>query len=308
MDKLKLFFSTLAVSAILTGCGGGGGSGVTGPTYTGVTTPAAITSSNAETLSTKSVNATQEAIVQNAANDANPFAISITQVDDRIHQRITEISRMIASSTTSSFNLPLAATVSYLDLNFEIGYDLFCGGYVSGPNDFGSSGFLNGTLTFNNLCINDSYFGSITMNGSIIFRETATTFSMQYVNVTISYAGESITVNMTFSCGTSGCSISTDFVGTDGSIYRIADLDIWGFGTGPFDIDATFYHPDHGSVIISGTGIEYNCINSSYPSTGSITITGAGGSYATISFDSCIGYSGSWFDGITTDNFNGSWL
>lgn len=308
MDKLKILFSALTISAFMTGCGGGGG-GSTGPTYSGLTTPAAITSTNANELSTKATSATEDAIAQNAANDANPFAIAITPANSEFNPFIIDLTRDIATHLPPNLNLPAGATISYIDLNNYLGQTLFCGGSVSAPDNFGSNGTLNGTITFSNLCVYDDYFGQITINGRVIFTETATEISIRYSNFSINDGVDSATINMTVTCDLNmfSCSITADFVGNDGKTYRIANLTIVGSNTGPYTISATFYHPDHGSVLMSGTGIYYNCSNG-YPSAGTINITGANGSSATITFDTCSSYSGSWNDGISSGSFSGNWL
>lgn len=301
----------------LSACGGSGDSGSStppAPTYSGITTPVAITATNAQGLSTKSTDATEEAITQQTASENNPYnplAITITTANTDINPLITRITREIVSHNQAASNLPTGATITAAQLGAP-----FCGGSISYPDSFGNNGMLNGTITYNNLCYNDTFTGVITVNGSITFTETSTTITIRYINFTITGAGLSETVNMTVSCDTDpmtsffiNCSISADFTGSDGKVYRIADMSVSGFGTGPYYISATFYHPDYGYVILSTIGgLYYECSNG-YPSAGTISIAGSGTSSASITFTSCDGYTGTWNDGnASSGSFSGTWL
>ncbi|MBI3188572.1 MAG: hypothetical protein HYZ31_11995 [Gammaproteobacteria bacterium] len=298
-----LMVGTFALA--LSACGGDSGSSAPpAPTYSGITTPVAITSTNAPVLSTKATDATEEAITQQTASDSNPFGISATTANSDINPLITRITREVVNQTQANINLPAGATITLTD-------PPFCGGSISYPDNMGSGGTLNGTITYNNLCYDDGgLYGQITINGTVTFTETVSTITIRYINFRITGTGLSETVNMTVSCDTSffSCSISADFTGSDGKVYRIADMSVSGSGTGPYYINATFYHPDYGSVILSSTGLYYACSNG-YPSAGTISITGSGTSSASITFNSdCTGYTGTWDDGISTGTFSGTWL
>ena len=290
-------FIILLATMLVTACGGGGGGGSSAPTYSGLTTPAAITVTNAEALSEKSLEGVDEAVAQNAANEANPFGISISQTSSNTNQLIINTARQAASTSQSLGSLPAGITVTAAQLGYP-----FCGGSVSVPDNWQYSTYLNGTMILNNLCINDPYFGIVTMNGSVIFTENATQFTLQYVNLTINDGSTTETINMTVSCTSSDCSISTDYVGSDGSTYRIANLDITGSGSGPYTFSATFYHPDYGSVTVTGSGIYLNCPDGSI-SAGTLNLSGASGSSASVLFTGCNTYSGTWNDGTTSGSF-----
>lgn len=317
-----LFYLCIAAPLVLTGCAealdDGSSSAVTAstPTYDGVTTAVGITADNAETLALTTVEATDQAISAEATDSANPFAIAMSDQDSRINTIVTEIARQVAGSS-QSMNLPAGITITADDLGGAAWG--FCGGSISVPDSFYdsyiSNGYLNSSITYNNFCYDDFTLGQITMNGTVTFSETATTFSIKYTNFSVSYGGTTEIINMELSCvyDNTGlwpvwdCSLSSDYRGADGKVYRIADMWVTGSGDGPYSIGATVYHPDHGSVVISGTGIWYTCSNG-YPSMGTITFTGANLSSGTITFrGDCTGYDGTWNDGTTTGTFSGTW-
>lgn len=303
-----LMVGTLALA--LSACGGDSGSSIPpapAPTYSGITTPAAITETNAQGLSTKSTDATEEAITQQTASDTNPFGISINAANTDINPLITRITREVVNHSQTNLNIPAGATITAAQLGAP-----FCGGSISYPDSMDPNDMLNGTVTYNNLCFDDGgLYGQIIINGTVTFTQTNTSITIRYINFRMTGTDLNETINMTVSCDTSffSCSISADFTGSDGKVYRIADMSVSGFGTGPYSysIEATFYHPDHGSVTLAGSGLTYNCSNG-YPSAGTINITGSGGSSASITFTSCDGYTGTWDDGVSSGSFSGTWL
>jgi len=290
-------FSALVISA----CGGSDSSS-SAPAelqYSGLTSAATISSSNAEELSTKAAEASEEAAAQDAANDSNPFAISISKPDSNVDQLVINIARQIDSQLQAYEQLSTGITVSASTLGSS-----FCGGSVSVPDSWQNSSALNGTITLNNLCVDDPYLGTVTINGSVTFTETSTQITMSYNNFSINNGSTTQTINMTITCDSSliTCTITSNYMGADGKTYRVADLAITGSNTGPYTISATFYHPDYGYTSLSGSGIYLNCSDNS-PSAGTITISGANSSSASITFAGCNSYSGSWDDGISSGIF-----
>jgi len=290
-------FSALVISA----CGGSdsSSSAPAGLQYSGITSAAIISSSNGEELSTKAAEASEKAVAQDAANDSNPFAISISQPNSNIDQLVINIARQIDSQSQSYEQLSTGITLNASDLGYP-----FCGGSVSVPDSWQNTNTLNGTMSFNNLCVDDPYFGTVTINGSVTFSETSTQITMSYNNFSINDGSTTQTINMTITCDSSltTCTISSNYIGADGKTYRIADLSITGNNTGPYTISATFYHPDFGYANISGSGIYLNCPDNS-PSAGTIIVNGANSSSASITFAGCNSYSGTWNDGTSSGIF-----
>lgn len=296
-------------SLSLTGCSSSSGSST--PTYSGKTTPATVTSSNAKTLGSTSGEATKSAVTQDAANEANPFvaAIKITHLTtsnntNLIQQALTSLQAELSNQAS----LPAGVSISYTDLGPD-----FCGGSVSAPDNFGSNESLNGTVTLSNLCYDTPLdnVGPITINGTIVFATTSTEQSITS-NITVRADGETVSVNMTITCQIDGngfptsCSISSDYLGEDGKTYRIADFFV-SPGNPGVNFVARFYHPDEGYVDINATNVTF--CDSGKPNGGTITFSGANGSSGSISFNSdCLGYSGDYNDGNSAGTFIGTWL
>lgn len=310
--KTKLFtlYLFLGSALILTGCGGGGGGGSTAPAYTGVTTPAAIDTNNAETIGVTATESLTQAVSTGEGNDSNPFAVSISSTSGNLSQFITDIAEKVASATTP--NLPAGVTLTSDELNSQSGQTLFCGGSVSIPDNFGNGGTQNGTMTFNSLCFNDGSTGNVVISGSVTFTQTSTSITISYVNFTVTFNGQTETVNATITCDTSfaSCSFSSDYVGSDGTTYRVDNFTVSGTPAAGYQIEGTFYHPTHGKVTFTTapTVVTFGCTNGN-PDSGTVTLTSDDGSSMTVTFRAdCTGYDGTWDDGAGgTGMFSGNW-
>lgn len=309
----------LGSALILTGCGGGGGGNNSRDVdYTGITTPAAVTSTNAEELSTTATEAVAHAVVASA----NPLGVVLSGTANNtaaLPQAIVDITRRI-QATLPSANLPVGITESGTDtsdqLNEEFGGSYFCGGSITWSDTWSeTSEDSSGTTTFNNLCANLDMLGMGTgqmyLNGKMSYTDTATQWSETYTNFSVTIHGETYTYNGTTTCSSVSpydCTNSMTYTGSNGPTYKMEDVDISGDNVSGYDVNATFYNPTYGSVTVSATGITFGCSNG-YPNEGTITITGTSGSTATITFRSdCTGFDGSWADGKGgTGDFSYSW-
>ncbi|MDX8387780.1 MAG: hypothetical protein R8M46_04495, partial [Ghiorsea sp.] len=181
--KTKLWV-LVACSALLFGCGGsGGGSGSSGSsaasggvTYTGVTTPATITTANANSLASTA-----------ASGDAGGGAIAsfgaIKHTSTRIDylslaQTIVNQSELKVQSTSASIAVgavqQVNQTVNATSLGGTSGTVLV----VGSADDVAGYGTL--TMTFNQFVD-----GAMTMNGSITLASTASSSTMTFTNVTM---------------------------------------------------------------------------------------------------------------------------
>ncbi|MCI0505579.1 MAG: HtaA domain-containing protein [Gammaproteobacteria bacterium] len=290
-------FLSLGMLVLLTACSsGGGGGGATAPTYSGVTTPAAVSASNAEEISTTATEATEQAIVSNNASNSNPLGVSITgSTDSEIPKKVAEIVKKLAAQIQFQ-NIPAAITISYT----EFGPD-FCGGSVTVPDSAQESTTMNFTMTVNNLCYDAPSDGlsQAVMNGQVQYTGTETTFTVRYINFTVTMDGQTHTLNLTMTCDDISCTYLSDYVGDDGSIYRVENFNVSGDDVSGYTVSATFYHPTYGSVDITTTSpILFNCSPNPQPGSGSLSFTGSGGTSGSITFDSCAGYTYCYDDGV----------
>jgi len=306
MNSRLSIISVLLVSLALFGCGSsGGGNSSTGPaaaiTYSGVSVATAIDAANAEDLTTTS----GEAVLQGAdSSSSNVFGVAITDNSGDIETLSANLASAMAS--ISSPNLPTG-----FDMNGS------CGGSVSIPdsqlNAFNAtSGPVSFTMTFTRYC-DLSVGAQYTIDGQVVFNyddiaNNNSGFSLQYNGVTINDGSGPVTINMTVDCSNqSTCTIVSDYVGNDGSIYRISDISFTGDATTGFNGSATFFHPGYGSVSITASSVTYgSCGN--FPDGGSIMASGTTGT-AQIVFNSNCTYTIDYDDGAGDAGvINGSFI
>lgn len=286
----RLFIVTILFSSLtISGCSSGGGdAGVAAPLYSGNTLPAAITSAAAEDMARKSAEGVNEAVTLTTTGEGIPFlpvAVEVSSGSDALAQKITDIALQVLDGA-AILNLPAAIVYTSDDLNAGSG-SLFCGGSVTVPDNFDPNVSRNFSMTFNSLCFNDGTT-SLVMNGSLVFTETATSMSITFTNFSVNVDGTAETFSGVFSCDTtlSNCTISTDYAGSDGNVYRLANVDISGNAFTGYSVDATFYHHTLGQVQISTTfSLRYSGACGAHPDGGEIMISGAGGSFVSATFN-----------------------
>ncbi|MDX2463231.1 MAG: hypothetical protein QNK31_01855 [Porticoccus sp.] len=315
LKRISVFGLLLAVTG-LSGCGGGGGSSdgaTSGLTYSGSSSPVAINVTNAESLAAATAEGAVEGVSANSADSANPFAVSIsgggTVSANVLAEQMIRIANIVQSETVVS-GLPIGLVIS----SGQIGDPNFCGGTVTVPNDFNPIGLINASMTFTNLCFDDGSdpLMPLVLNGTMVIAQasTSTTIEFRNLNVTNS-AGESVTVNSSVACDTTGVVTCTAFAlyeGSDGAVYKIEDYSVSGNNSAGYQLQAAFYHPTYGRFdITTTTALTFNCTNGK-PDAGTISLTGASGSSATITFTGCNNYSGTWYDGVSSGMFSDSWL
>jgi hypothetical protein len=298
---------------VLTGCGGGGGGGGGGGvTYSGSTSPATVTATNAEEIGTTAT----EAATNTIAAGNTPFGVAISDnSSNSVRQQAKDIVKRFQAELQQADNLPVGVTYTSDDLNAEFGENLFCGGTVDGPANIVNAD--SGTVTFHDMCFDLGYGGhTATLDGTVTFSYTESgdtyTDTTTYKNLTVTFNGETYTLNGTEKCtgnyATSEYSCSDLYNGADGKTYQVSNSDYYGDSVNGYYITATFYHPTYGYVnITTSSPILFNCTNG-YPSAGTVNFSGAGGSSGTITFHSdCSGYDGTYNTGTETGTFSGNW-
>jgi len=297
LSIVSILFSSLT----LFGCSSGGGdSGVAVPLYSGNTSAAAITLANAEEMARKSAEGVNESVDLTTTGDGIPFlpsAVDVSSSNDALVQKVTDIAHEVLDGTTTP-NLPAALVMTSDDLNGGSS-GLFCGGSVSVPDDFDPNTTTNFSMTFNSLCFDDQTT-RIVMNGSLVFSKTTSSASITFTNFSVNIDGNQQTFSGVFSCDAtmSNCTISTDYAGSDGNVYRLANVDISGDALSGYSVSATFYHHTLGQVVISTTlTISYSGACGIYPDGGEIMISGTGGSSMSVTFNSNCTFTMLGFDG-----------
>lgn len=300
-----ILFASIIFASIITGCGGSSGGGNSVPKYSGVTSPAVIDATNAEAIGTTATESFSQSVKSENSSNATPFGVTIAGSNNGLSQLIIDIAKN-AAQHSQTINLPIGVTLTAADLGPN-----YCGGSITIPDGFADSSSLNGTITFNNLCFDDGIDGEIVMNGSVIFTETATSRSIQFLNITITITatGESATLNFTITCDSGfSCVVSSDYVGSDGATYRIGDYSVSGNASSGYTVTATFFHPVYGQVdVTTDTPVTFNC-STGNPDAGVIRFTSTNGTFGTITFNDCSSYTIVWSDGVGGgDTINGTW-
>lgn len=303
-----LFFASL----FMLGCssGGGGDAGAAAPLYSGATTPAAITQGNADEITQKSAEGVNEAVSLTSAGAAIPFfpvGVQTVSGADVMAQKVGEVVFSVLEGSTP-LNLPAAAVLTADDLNGGAS-GFFCGGSVSVPDNIDPNATTQDfTMSFNQLCFDDGVT-VLTMSGSLRFQANETSFTISFSNFSVTIDGTKESFSGVFSCDAAlaNCTIATDYAGSDGNIYRLANVDISGDATLGYTVGATFYHHELGQVTIATTTpVTYGGCGI-YPSGGAITISSSDGSSVTVTFSGC-SYSITGADANTGSiSINGSW-
>ena len=306
--KILSFYSFLGTALILTGCGGGGGGSSTPalPTYSGSTSPAAIDSSNADAIGTTTTEASIQLISGQNAQDANPFGISITNNTSFFTDTMPDLIKNILDGMQNG-NLPVGIT---LGSDFLTGMPGYCGGSITVPDNFvpGATTYsIN--MTFNNYCFDDGV-QQVFLNGTITNDVTPSTMTSSYINFSVKIGGVTETINMSLSCTgmdtVPSCTISIIYTGSDGKTYQVANFTVTANAT-DYQIEATFYHPTHGTVTMSSTNLAFVGCTNGMPSSGMISFN-SDSSSGTITFTSCTTYDVTWNDGaVDVGMSRGTW-
>ena len=256
-----------------------------------------MTASNAEDMSRGATEGVNEAVNLMSVGDGIPFAVDISSSNTALAQKVKDVAIKILDGT-DTLNLPVGLVITADELNAETGTNEFCGGSVTVPDNIDPNSSLNFTMTFNNLCFDDGII-ALVMSGTLTFTETATEFSITFANFSVNIDGTQETFSGSFTCDTSlfNCTISTDFAGSDGNIYKISNVDISGDAIYGYYISADFYHHALGMVSIStSVGVTYGSCGI-YPDGGTITLMSTGGSYMSVMYNPNCTYTVEGFDG-----------
>jgi hypothetical protein len=313
MTSHKSLILSAVVTALLTACGGssdsdsnslgGNGSAIT---YSGVTTPATITSDNSEALAESGTAVTKSLTARD--NSAQlPIGITSNTQSAQASETIRNSIKQIRSNKDSS-SLPIGITE-------EETISGNCGG--SATSTYTDTNFSS---TFNNFCENGT-----TINGTISGSYTATTDSWTSNNITISVEGSTITFSgsgtcsytdtaevetetcadniqitengitnnysfsetciYTVSTGAYDCTETEYLQADNGQTYQVDDSYVSGNNTNGWYASGTFYDPAHGSVDFYASNIQY-CQNGNIES-GTITITDDSDNTLLVTFVSC---------------------
>lgn len=271
--------AVLACFSLISCGGGGGGSDDDGLTYSGNTSEAEVDSTNADKLAIAATGGSSQAIASEAAQDNSPLRSS--PIHAKILDHSSHMAKMLSSSNRTANQIidPNPCTSGNIDVT---------------SNSSGSSA----EITYNNCVLDD-----ITANGRVTYSQNSDgSFTFSYINFTVTYLGETHTLNMTAQCDSSyNCTYLTDYEGPDGRTYRVEGATVSSTGSTSYTVSATVYDPDHGYITINAN-VTYGSCTGGVPESGSITYTGSAGSSGSVVFNSCESFTVT-VDGVGTEYF-----
>lgn len=281
-------FTLGALCALLLGaCGGGGGGGGSANTYTGPTTPAAITATNGKEIAAAAFVEGTEAVTLGTifASVAEPEGATSSSTPRIIATAQTLLGAVNKIDLTKS-------TPSSLSRATQTETDTFsgsCGGsaqYTISVDDV--TGDFSGTFSFSNYCEEgDSINGSVSMSGNIdpntfVFGAMTMTFS----NLTISSGSDSFTIDGSITADSSAEPIVVTINikmkdNTTGKTFWAENYTATITTTingEEIEISGRFYHSDHGYVDLTTPTPMFIANADEWPSSGVVIATGANNS------------------------------
>ncbi len=268
---------------LLGACGGGGSSPQSTADKINSASPATITTSNAQKLSIAATESARQAVLSQNVNFLGQKT-SPSQFDPE------------------AFSEKLVAQVSQAS-DFGIACD--SGSYTTSGFSANSE---NGSITFNNCALvgaGDLAPGSV-VNGTISISSADTSFSLEFINFSVTYNGTTESINFSMSCenlnNTINCTTTSSITGIDGRTYLIGEITVTSNLDSTYNVTAVVVDPEFGRININATSVIFDCAApyAGRPGNGSITFS-SNGNTASIVFDSCSSYI------VTLDNVSTSY-
>jgi hypothetical protein len=277
LTKSFPLFATL----LLVGCGGGGG-GDSGVTYTGLTTPAVITSTNAKTLA--------EGVI-GGSSTGTAFGVVSDEQETQPNPTILDVARILSNSITQLNISPSSSTLPGAIVSDSRTISCPDGGSISASLSVDDgTGDFNGTFNFINCAEGGTTIsGNATVSGTINLSSLVIgVLNFTFNPVTVVSGAESYTMSGTVRTSVSGSSatIVMDIRLRNNNTQMVewinnltASVDDYG----PYlemTITGRYYHPEYGYIdIVTIDPLRINDLDQ-FPSSGQIIITGASGSKA----------------------------
>jgi hypothetical protein len=297
----KKILITLAGFSLLAGCGGGGGSSASvSSAYTGVTTQAVVTTSNAKALSADAYSGSQlSAAVSGVAKEASDGSGQSALLQEAAGILESSVKTIVVTHTSPAKVAAATATAQNTvngfsgSFTYSISYDLV-------------SGAFNGTISFSqykDASTSPSVTGSIAFSG--VYSQAADTFTSLNISMS-SLVGStgtksySLAGSVAFSTSGATKTVIISVVLTDNvssRTYWVKDLSQTLAG-GSLTVTGTYYDPIHGFVLISTiTPLTVTTIDAT-PTSGQLLFSGRNGTKARLTFTS----GGSTVEADTTGN------
>lgn len=276
-------YTTLLLGAFLiTGCSSSDDGGTT-------TTATEITAENMEALATAGTEGVKQAV------STNNVPLSFAKVGK--------------ASPVQSLTVSLAQTVSQ-DPKFLV-ENLSTEICVGGGSAIADGDESNFTIIFTNCTITGGIVMDGTVNITTSVSGSTTTISLNYINFTVTFDGETETFDLKVTCTstdnsdgtfTTSCTFDSEALGIDGRTYSVTDISVSGDSISGYTVSATITDPDHGIITITTTTpIRFGSCSNGQPDSGVIVVSD-GTNTMTVTYIDCNSFSID-FDGSTTTFF-----
>jgi hypothetical protein len=286
--KISRYLSKIAAGitlAALAGCGGGGGGGVSPVVYSGNTSPAVITTTNASVITANVIGTSDAAaIVGGIATEGNSASENQRTGPGHLARLLAENFRKI----TSRMNLVRPAQQSVAGVQIDITEP--CDADVGTLRIFGPLDdiFLTGTVTF---VFSNCLLGEITVNGrgSMRIDVFLTDFTMSFARLTLRGTGLSIDAGGSIRLQDAGNTLTItmnldEINNSTGKMRKSANLVIVNVFNDILNPTTSFtqtltgqvFHSDHGFVDVATTQpFFFVTLEQLFPDSGQMVLTGA---------------------------------
>ncbi len=282
--RVTLMAASLFLSAVLAGCGGGGSGGSSAPTYSGSTSPAIVTTSNARALSADAYSAGQ--LSSSVVSVAKPAGDG-----NRPSSLLQNLAGTLENSVATILDTPKspAKVVGATAQNTVQG---FSGSFSYSIDLDQATGAFNGTLSFSQYRESAS---SVSISGPIAFSGVYSQLSGSFTSLNISMSNlngsdgsksYSLAGGLTYNAGVGTRSVTMSVVLSDniaGRTYWVKDFRLTQAGSS-LTITGTYYDPLHGYVVISTASPLMVTNIDAMPTDGQLLFSGGNGTKARLTF------------------------
>lgn len=283
---VTMMAASLFLLVLLAGCGGGGSSASLAPTYTGSTTQAVVTTSNAKALSADAYSGSQlssavSGVAKETTDSSGQSAL------------LQEAAGILESSVATILDAPKSSpkVVAATAQNTVNG---FSGSFTYSINYDQASGAFNGTVSFSQYkatSISAAISGSIAFSG--VYSQATGTFtslniSMSNLIGTNGSKSYSLAGSVAYSTSVATKTVTMSVVLTDNvssRTYWVKDLTLTLAGSS-LSVTGTYYDPVHGYVVISTVTPLTVTTMEATPTSGQLLFTGSNGTKARLTFTS----------------------
>lgn len=300
--RLRLLAVTLLAFSLMACGGGGGGSSSTSSPYTGITTAAVITSTNANIIARSSYQggdtgtsfvsplSASTSETQNVSAASPPKVLSIVQVLKEISgkacsQQFTSgrVAPRAVVSESGTLNDGYGGSVSYsLSVNDQTG--AFTGSFTASNYHGDGGGTISGAMT-----VSGTYNIPSDVFDSINFTLSSVTVTDASSSVTVS--GSVVLLNGNPATGTVTLYLTDNVTGKTDWIDNFTINVTEGLGYADATLSGKFYLHDYGFVVISTSTPFHYLAGNTYPSSGTMIVTGASNGRVKLTFVNSTSYT-----------------